>query len=119
MNRAIEKLAAGIVRGTLKNPKETAFILRLRDRLVRAMKKREAAEKQGRHIPPFLISSIATECNLHCKGCYARANGICSASEEKALTAEEWQKIFEEAAGLGVSFNLLAGGEPLMRWDVL
>ncbi|WP_133969160.1 radical SAM/SPASM domain-containing protein [Eubacterium limosum] len=119
MNRAIEKLAAGIVRGTLKNPKETAFILRLRDRLVQAMKKREAAEKQGRHIPPFLISSIATECNLHCKGCYARANGICSASEEKALTAEEWQKIFEEAAGLGVSFNLLAGGEPLMRWDVL
>ena len=40
MNRAIEKLAAGVVRGTLKNPRETAFILKLRDRLVRAMKKR-------------------------------------------------------------------------------
>ena len=119
MNRAIENLAAGVVRGTLKNPRETAFILKLRDRLVRAMKKRETAEKQGRHIPPFLISSIATECNLHCKGCYARANGICSASEEKALTAEEWQKIFEEAAGIGFSFNLLAGGEPLIRRDVL
>ena len=26
-------------------------------------------------VPPFLICSIATTCNLHCKGCYARANG--------------------------------------------
>ena len=25
MNRAIEKLAAGVVRGTLKNPRETVF----------------------------------------------------------------------------------------------
>lgn len=119
MNRSIEKLAAGIIRGTFKNPKETAFVLRLRDRLAKAMKKREDAERQGRHIPPFLISSIATECNLHCKGCYARANGICGSGEEKVLTAAEWQKIFEEAAALGVSFNLLAGGEPLMRRDIL
>ncbi|WP_195269730.1 radical SAM protein [Eubacterium sp. 1001713B170207_170306_E7] len=119
MNNAIEKLAAGIVRGTLRNPRETAFILKLRDRLAQAMKKREAAELRGRHIPPFLISSIATECNLHCKGCYARANGICGSGEDRSLTAAEWQNIFKEAAALGVSFNLLAGGEPLTRRDVL
>jgi MoaA/NifB/PqqE/SkfB family radical SAM enzyme len=35
------------------------------------------------------------------------------------LSAEEWKKIFDEAQELGVSFILLAGGEPLLRWDVL
>ena len=28
-------------------------------------------------------------------------------------------KIFQEAEDLGVSFILLAGGEPMLRWDVI
>lgn len=119
MNRSIGRLVSGIMRTSLKNPRETAFVLRARDRVIRAMKTREDFENQGHHIPPFLISSIAIACNLHCKGCYARANGICGPDEEKTLTAEEWKAVFKEAADLGVSFNLLAGGEPLMRRDVL
>jgi MoaA/NifB/PqqE/SkfB family radical SAM enzyme len=35
------------------------------------------------------------------------------------LTGEEWLRIFREAEDLGVSFILLAGGEPMMRWDVV
>ena len=75
---------------------------------------------QGEHIPAFLIASITSSCNLHCKGCYARANKSCQDSEdENQLSAIEWKRIFAESSELGVAFILLAGGEPLMRYDVL
>ena len=86
----------------------------------KASKKRAEAEKAGEHIPPFLISSITSGCNLHCAGCYSRSNGATNDCGPKdQLTAAEWRRIFDEAQDLGVSFILLAGGEPLLRWDVI
>lgn len=35
------------------------------------------------------------------------------------LTAEQWKQIFLDAADMGINFNLLAGGEPLLRKDIL
>ena len=35
------------------------------------------------------------------------------------MTAEQWDIIFEQCANLGIGFHLLAGGEPLLRKDVL
>jgi MoaA/NifB/PqqE/SkfB family radical SAM enzyme len=35
------------------------------------------------------------------------------------LTSEEWFRIFDEADDLGVSFILLAGGEPMLRRDII
>ena len=37
----------------------------------------------------------------------------------KQLTSEEWLKIFDEADDLGISFILLAGGEPMIRRDII
>ncbi len=72
----------------------------------------------GFPIPPFLIASITHDCNLFCKGCYAHAQqGGCAA--RPVLDAQRWGGLFSEAAGLGVCFILLAGGEPLLRMDVL
>lgn len=72
----------------------------------------------GYPIPPFLIASITHDCNLFCKGCYAHANqGACASSA--MLDAQKWGQIFQDAANLGVCFILLAGGEPLLRLDVL
>ena len=71
-------------------------------------------------MPPFLIASITTKFNLHCKGCYARENNLCSDSIDNGqLTKESWNRIFSEADEMGVSFILLAGGESLMRKDVI
>ena len=64
-----------------------------------------------------MIASITDDCNLHCAGCYAQANHACEKSQELPTTA--WERIFDEAAELGVSVILLAGGEPLLRRDVL
>lgn len=108
------------MRASLKNPRESAFFLRSAAAQKRAAEKRRAAEAGGNHVPPFLIASIAGSCNLHCTGCYARANRSCSdrpAGEE--LDAARWDSLFREAGELGVSFLLLAGGEPLTRRDVL
>jgi MoaA/NifB/PqqE/SkfB family radical SAM enzyme len=35
------------------------------------------------------------------------------------LTSEEWLRIFSEADDMGVSFILLAGGEPMLRRDII
>ena len=85
-----------------------------------ASKKRREAEDNGEHIPPFLIASITSKCNLHCAGCYSRCNHATTDAEPVSqLTSEEWLKIFYEADELGISFILLAGGEPMLRRDII
>lgn len=104
----------------LKNLKGQAFMLRLASALHKDAKIRKGYESKGTHIPPFLIASIASTCNLYCSGCYARANGACSSGEQaEDMNIADWQKVFTESDDLGVSFILLAGGEPLMRRDII
>ncbi|MDO5156554.1 MAG: radical SAM protein [Eubacteriales bacterium] len=86
----------------------------------KATEKRKKAEKNGEHIPAFLISSITSGCNLHCAGCYSRQNHACSdEAPVNQLSGEDWNAIFDEVEELGISFILLAGGEPLLRPDVI
>ncbi len=100
--------------------RERIFLLRATVEQKIAARKRLLAEREGNPVPPFLIASIATRCNLHCAGCYARVSQTCTdqaAADE--LTAGRWGELFAEAKDMGVSFILLAGGEPLERPDVL
>lgn len=88
----------------------------------KAMDRRTAAKERGIHVPPFLIASITGECNLNCAGCYAMARPSGNPSCEGAaipLETDQWERIFAEAEALGIGFVLLAGGEPLLRPDVL
>lgn len=104
----------------LNNKRGIAFLASILPKIKQGMRLRDGYEQNGLHVPPFLISSIASECNLFCAGCYARCGGACAENARGAdLTASEWRAVFEQAAGLGVSFVLLAGGEPLMRRDVI
>lgn len=120
LNNAIDNIVSEVLKNTLQNPKETAFLLRYRKASKNAAKKRLKYEEEGQHIPAFLISSITNSCNLFCKGCYARANGIChEENTKKLLTDIEWEKIFKQGSELGIGFHLLAGGEPLLRKEVI
>ena len=120
LNKGAEKLIADILRATLRNPKETAFLRKYHKHQQQMEQRRTELEKEGHPIPMFLISSITSACNLACKGCYARANGLCGEQErEKLLTAGQWDGIFQQAEEAGIAFVLLAGGEPLLRLDVL
>ncbi len=123
MGNAIRNIMSKAYRNVLSNPREARTVFRLQQTFIHSEKRRaKLRESEGVDIPPFLICSISTTCNLHCKGCYARANGIAADSKEKqkpTLTPLQWKHIFEEASSLGVNFALLAGGEPLMRRDIL
>lgn len=120
MTRGVSKVVFNSLRVTSKNSKEARFMRDFAKASYTASRKRAVSEKKGEHIPPFLIASITSRCNLHCAGCYSRANHACGDEEtDGMLTAAEWDRIFDEAGELGISFILLAGGEPLMRRDVL
>ena len=118
--KGAEQLVADALKATLKNPKESAYIMKFALAVRAASKKRMLAEDNGEHIPSFLIASITSQCNLHCAGCYSRCNHATIDSEPvKQLTVKDWAKIFDEADELGISFILLAGGEPMLRRDVI
>ena len=120
MTKGVERVVADSIKATLKNPKESAFMLGFAASSKMASKKRADLKEKGEHIPPFLIASITSKCNLHCEGCYSRCNHATVDSEPvMQLTGEEWNRVFDEASDIGVSFILLAGGEPLLRRDVI
>ena len=79
MSDAIRRIMAKAYRNVLGNPLEAKAVWRLQQTFLQSEKRRRRVQKKdGVDVPPFLICSIATTCNLHCKGCYARANGIAS-----------------------------------------
>lgn len=115
----IERIVKGAMKATLKNPKESVFLGKYGLSAKKAAKIRKEYEAKGIHIPAFLIASITTQCNLHCTGCYARANQCYQDQANLGqLSNVEWNTVFTQAEELGISFILLAGGEPFMRGDV-
>ena len=120
IEQGVEKIVADTIKATLKNPKESAFMLRFATASQKASARRLELEREGLHVPGFLIASITSSCNLHCAGCYSRCN---NATVDEAPVAQllstEWLRVFREAEELGVSFIMLAGGEPLIRRDVV
>ncbi|MCR4870577.1 MAG: radical SAM protein [Atopobiaceae bacterium] len=120
VDNGVSDIVETIGRFYLGSPKGVGFLTRFGLSARRAMKVRADFEKQGTHVPAFLIASIASECNLSCAGCYARANSTVGAdARAHELSDGQWAAIFEEAAQIGVSFILLAGGEPTLRRGVL
>ena len=120
LTEGVERIVSEAVKTTLRNPNESAFMLKFAASSRTASKKRRKAEDKSEHIPPFLIASITSKCNLHCAGCYSRCNHATTDSEPvRQLTDEEWQNVFDEAEELGISFILLAGGEPMLRRGVI
>ena len=120
LTKGVEQIVADAIRATLSDPRESAFMARFALSSRAASKKRRAAEDAGEHIPSYLIASITSQCNLHCAGCYSRcSNATVDELPQQQLTGSEWLRIFEEADDMGISFILLAGGEPLLRRDVI
>jgi MoaA/NifB/PqqE/SkfB family radical SAM enzyme len=105
-----------------------------------AAKTRKAWQARGVKVPPIIIFSITHECNLQCAGCYAHAflggagttecesaperdgdgaGGADVAGRPSELSDAKLAGIVREAAELGVSFFVIAGGEPFMREELL
>ncbi|MBB6217854.1 MoaA/NifB/PqqE/SkfB family radical SAM enzyme [Anaerosolibacter carboniphilus] len=112
MNEGINRLLENILKENLRSPSQVSFLLKTIASQRKAARRREEYENQGLHIPAFMIASITHRCNLRCAGCYAHAQHRNSSGE---IAFERLKTMVGEARELGISFILLAGGEPLVR----
>lgn len=120
LSEGVEYILKDALHASIRNPKEILYLLKFSRYARKATKIRQEYEKNGQNIPAFLIASITSSCNLHCRGCYSRANNACNDEVPlNQLSDSEWEDIFRQAKELGISFIVLAGGEPLLRKDVI
>ena len=118
--RGVERIVADTLKATLRDPKESACMLKFAAASRRGTRRRLALAERGEPLHPVTIASITSQCNLHCAGCYSRCNAATvDEAPVRQLSGDEWGDIFRQAEELGVSFILLAGGEPMLRWDVI
>jgi MoaA/NifB/PqqE/SkfB family radical SAM enzyme len=116
LNKALRVFFKDAVTVSLKNPGQAAYFLNTLKNLSKATRTRAKLKKQGLQVPPMMIISITNRCNLHCKGCFHQVLRDVSRSE---MSDEKLRNVIAEANDLGISFIVLAGGEPLVRRDIL
>jgi MoaA/NifB/PqqE/SkfB family radical SAM enzyme len=104
-----------------QNPRYIQSFIRLANSYRHCKQLRNINLSEGTKVPPFLIISITSKCNLSCIGCYASATGMlsCTRSTSKdqtrsQLNRDQWRKIIADASELGVFGFLIGGGEPFL-----
>jgi MoaA/NifB/PqqE/SkfB family radical SAM enzyme len=97
-------------------PRSAARIADIIKKLETGENIRKSNEKRGLVVPPLAIISITRQCNLRCAGCYSHALHQDNAA---SMTPAALRRLIGEAEALGISALFLAGGEPLMRRDLL
>ena len=65
--------------------------------------------------PLSLIAEVTHRCPLHCLYC---SNPLALQPAEYELETNEWKRVFQEAAQLGIVHLHITGGEPLRRNDL-
>jgi MoaA/NifB/PqqE/SkfB family radical SAM enzyme len=116
INDALGVFFKDAVRIALTSPSQSVFFLRTLRWQNKAVKTRQKLELEGLHVPPVLVISVTSKCNLHCEGCYHQA---LRAKSDVEMSDERLERLVGEAKELGISFIVLAGGEPLMRPNIL
>lgn len=100
----------------IKHPSKLFFFISAFIYQYRAKARRKQLLDESVEVPPLLIISITNECNLNCSGCYSKH--LHTEHQEK-ISQSRFSELLQESHELGISLILLAGGEPLMRWDLI
>ena len=116
LNQSLKIFFGDFVRVSLTKPGQALFYLMTAFRQVRASRIRKRIALEGINVPPMMIFSITNRCNLRCKGCYSHALHNNGRGE---LNDSELRSVIGQADDIGISFIMLAGGEPLIRPEVL
>jgi MoaA/NifB/PqqE/SkfB family radical SAM enzyme len=117
LNMGLRIFFSEFVRVSLRHPSQAMFFARTVFWQAGAARRRGAQAREGLTVPPIAIFSITNKCNLRCKGCYAQAIRGENAPDE--LSTEKLRSIAAEADALGISFFVVAGGEPLTRPEII
>jgi MoaA/NifB/PqqE/SkfB family radical SAM enzyme len=116
LNKEIRLLFKDALKTIFKQPALAKFFLQTYRWQKKAGYLRLDWEKKGVHVPPFMIFSITERCNLSCKGCYARAF---NRSQDGEMSTEKLKDTIGQAHDLGTSIIMIAGGEPLVRKEII
>jgi MoaA/NifB/PqqE/SkfB family radical SAM enzyme len=113
------KLTAVFLPWALRHPRYLRTFIRLIGSYKHANRLRKDAKLEDLTVPPFLILSITSQCNLQCIGCYATTtiphkNSTTSERTIYTLDIKQWRAIIAEACALGVFGFIIAGGEPFL-----
>ena len=116
LNEALKVFFMDAVKTTLRHPLQALHFLRVVRWQMKAARIRSFWSKENIPVPPILIFSITNKCNLECQGCYQKAF---HPESEQELSADKLKEITHEAYRLGIYFFVIAGGEPLLRPEML
>jgi MoaA/NifB/PqqE/SkfB family radical SAM enzyme len=116
LNKALGVFFRNAVTISLRNPSQAVYFYQTVRNQQKAARTRAAWQKKGLQVPPIMIMSITNRCNLHCRGCYHQAMRDISRPE---MSSEKLSSVISEARELGTGMIVLAGGEPLVRRDIL
>ena len=116
LNQSLTVFFKDALRVAVTNPAQGVHFMRTLNWQRAAARVRSKWEEQGVHVPPILIFSITNKCNLHCRGCY---NWSLRPSQPAEMSADKMRGVVAEARQLGMSFVMIAGGEPLVRPEIL
>ena len=77
LTEGVEAIVKDALRATLRDPKESLFMARFAAASRKASERRARNEKDGLHVPSYLIASITSSCNLcrlllPCESCHGR-----------------------------------------------
>jgi MoaA/NifB/PqqE/SkfB family radical SAM enzyme len=109
------QLSRVLVPWVVDHPRYLPGFMRLARTIGQSRRARARALEDGVKVPPFLVLSVTSRCNLRCAGCYAGAVGtVTNKPERPGLDLAEWEKVIEQAIELGVMAFMIAGGEPFL-----
>ncbi len=109
------QLSRVLVPWIARHPRYLPGFFRLARTIGQSRRARARAFAEGVRVPPFLVLSVTSKCNLRCTGCYAGAVGtVTRAPAKPGLSLADWYGIVDEAARLGVMAFMIAGGEPFL-----
>ncbi len=116
LNQSLRVFFLDALRVALLNPAQAYSFFRTVLWQRKAARVRQRWVSEGVQVPPITIFSVTRRCNLECKGCYSKA---LHGTSDPEMNGEKVRSIVEEATELGVSFFVLAGGEPFIRPEIL
>jgi MoaA/NifB/PqqE/SkfB family radical SAM enzyme len=109
------QLTRVLVPWVLQHRRYLPGFLRLARTVSQSRRVRARWQARGVRVPPFLVLSVTSKCNLRCAGCYAGAVGtVTNAPAQPGLGLSEWRGVVDEAVRLGVMAFMIAGGEPFL-----
>ncbi len=112
LNDSLKIFFKDFIKISLRHPSQALFFFKTYRWQKRAVKTRGKWQEKGISVPPIMLFSITHKCNLNCKGCYEKT---IRPAAQKELSDGELGDIVKQAHDLGISFAVIAGGEPFMR----